>query len=204
MEINIEALAWQVKDLRLKKKPRWNQQMLSDASGVSKATISRIESMSQGASPGRDILERLAQALGVSVEVLVAWPPGKGPIPLASQGDAEVMPYRGTAGADPDDGDELADVDTMRSIFTLRVTGDCLVPDIEPGDRVEVSRIQPVRVGDTVSVIYGGRRMLKRVTDRNGIWTLESRHGVLRLPLEEFELEGVVIETLTRKSKTEL
>lgn len=49
----------------------WTQRELSEATGVTEATISRIENGKYSRRPYRETLETLAQALGVTVPWLV-------------------------------------------------------------------------------------------------------------------------------------
>ena len=68
MEVNVERLR------TLRRLRAMSQEELAEASGVGRATISRIERGETGAH-GRT-LQRLAAALGVGVEELVALPGG--------------------------------------------------------------------------------------------------------------------------------
>lgn len=63
------SLQERVKECR-KKKKRWNQKQLADASGITQATISRIES-GEVKQLKSESLRKLAEALDVTVDYLV-------------------------------------------------------------------------------------------------------------------------------------
>jgi transcriptional regulator with XRE-family HTH domain len=197
----------------------WEQQDLAQRAGVSRSYISRLES-GETQNPRIDELSRVAAALGKSIDELSreidivfrtdepaktvadgprAYSAETVPVPIVPR-DAWRVEFAGTGDANPFIGFPLQDDEQEGAVFVLCVNGDCLTPDIEPGDWLLASANQSPQVGDVISVIYGGERYIKRVRERNGVWVLESRHGILRVPADEVHVEGVVKRILTEKS----
>lgn len=77
--------------------------------------------------------------------------------------------------------------------IVVLVTGDCLDPDIRPGERVVVDKWGAPRAGNFVVVRYDDEMLLKRVERRNGdLWLVANRHHEPMKLSEDVAIEGVV------------
>lgn len=104
------------------------------------------------------------------------------------------------AAAQPAMGTEIGGFDTWpRRQFTVTVEGDCLEPEIMPGDLLVCDRDRPPAPGDVVVVEVNGERHMKRVVRRNGQLHLTSKRGPLALPSDGASVLGVMIEVYERK-----
>ncbi len=79
-----------------------------------------------------------------------------------------------------------------RNIIGLRIRGDCLRPDIEPGDTVFLDRDQTAVPGKIVVASVGDQVHICRVGSRSGrLWLVNNETD---MPVEEAQVEGVVIQ----------
>lgn len=106
--------------------------------------------------------------------------------------DARRLAFGGIGSAAPGHGSDLDEPDP--DIIVLLVEGDCLAPDVVPGDVLLMSRSRRPVPGDVVSVHVNGERHIKRVVKRNGTMLLTSKRGDLILPTEGAEIEGVMYD----------
>lgn len=189
-----EALAYNLR--RYRRARGWSMERLADLAGLSKATISRIES-GMVTRKTEEQVERLAPVLDVTVDQLISWHAGEGPHARPhprGHGAAAIRSGRaaGLAAAQPQVGEPLLDDGPDPSIFWLEVTGDCLEPNICPGDALKMSSARRPYLDDVVAVIIDGTRYIKRVKLRDGQPILVSKYGPA-LELRGAEVEGVMV-----------
>lgn len=189
---------------------------LAAAAGVDKGTISRLE---RGLikRPSADAINRLTRALEISDADLIARSGAepaaldilkseleelttrvrdletRGGPPTQLRHDAvRLAPIR-AGDADPTGAGPMVEGEQEADLFPLLVQGDCLAPVIEPGDILLMSRNRRPQIGDVVSVLVNGERLIKVVLAGAGGLVLMSNRGEVRLPAEGAELEGTMI-----------
>jgi len=180
----------------------WSMGQLSDRSGVSRAAISRIESGTTP-SPGAETLRKLSEALGVPLSELT----GERPAPRRQiqiiEGAASVPVWRRRVHA----GTESHWDDTQETVWVSRylvaahprvacaiVTGDCMAPTVQPGQKVIFDPDANPQHRDMVVVTTDdGDMMLKWFrTDGENPPYLESADGA-RVRPNGGKIEGVVL-----------
>jgi SOS-response transcriptional repressor LexA len=148
----------------------------------------------------------VADNLGVRPEPLfraAGYDPSVGRRALAILPGATVpVPVVGTVPADPTR-KYMASGDTVpyqpyspnvrpEHLIALRVVGDCLAPDVQPGDTVIVDKSLEPTDGRLGVVMVDGEYSLKRVRRNADGWLLESNVGPM-VPLESVEWCGRVV-----------
>jgi transcriptional regulator with XRE-family HTH domain len=103
----------------------------------------------------------------------------------------EIVPHYGSAAASPRHGID-ADSRELGRRFDLDIDGDCLMPDVRPGATVRFDRHRTAVVGSIVAAIVNGEWHVKRVIERNGLWTLADNHDQVIAPVEDVEILGVM------------
>ena len=220
--MEIETVRYNVRMLR--EAAGLDQKDLAAKARVSTAYVSRLEAGNTQA-PRLPELQRVAEALGVTVDdlsqsgLMVSQGGASGRYIQVSddllnqvfdrltaleervlhRNDARRVPLVGAGAADPTGGVPLPDDEPSGDEFMLRVEGDCLAPDILPGDWLLMSAKRDAKVGDVVSVVVGSERHIKRVAKRNGQLILESSRGRLVLPADGARLEGVMVEHVPKR-----
>lgn len=104
-------------------------------------------------------------------------------------------PHLGVAGAArPSRGTDTSHLEDGHIIeFSIDVEGDCLTPQIHPGDTLIMRREKQPKSGDIAWLRVNGEMQLKRVVSRNGAWVLETNEGQVVIPAEVIECEGVML-----------
>lgn len=199
------ALGQKLYDLREKR--GWAITRLADLSGVSRPAISRIES-GHIPSPGHETLRRLAEALGYPVSVFLddaeIIPPARAfgevvAVPLvavAHAGDRNV--WQDTGGLAWVD----ADVGNRRNLLAAKVMGECLAPEVEPGDTVIFDRLGRPQDGEiAVVTLETGDLIVRRYgTDSGGQPILVDNTGDVIRP-DGATIEGSVVLVIKRPSR---
>jgi SOS-response transcriptional repressor LexA len=153
-----------------------------------------------------DTILAVADTLNVRPEPLIraaGYDPSAGRRALALMPGATVpVPIVGTVPADPTRR-FMASGDTVpyqpyspsvrpENLIALRVVGDCLAPDVQPGDTVIVDKSLEPTDGRLGVVLVDGEYSLKRVRRNADGWLLESNVGPM-VPLESVEWCGRVV-----------
>ena len=159
--------------------------------------------------PGMASLKRLAEALGVSLDWLIA---GKGPMFGPGSEPREFKPllipvYGSVPGGPPYDPGDPGVIDTMavspdyasREVFGLVVKGDSMAPTLRDGDKILVAKDIQARSGNVVVVrVNHGEYTVKRLRVEKGVVILmpdnSSFQPIVLGPEDEPEIVGVVIE----------
>ncbi len=137
---------------------------LARALGKNRSTVYRYENSRIEKLPS-DALEAIAQALDTTPEALMGWnaPREATPQSVIPARSLKPMPIIGSVRAgwnglalEELQGVDYADVGTPADYFFLRVTGDSMAPQINPGDLALVHRQPTADSGDIVVVIVGG------------------------------------------------
>lgn len=198
MERERETVAMRVSGLRERR--GWSLAQLGDRSGVHYSTIWKIE-RGKTPNPGHETLRKIGDALGVRLEDLTG---ETTPMPTAQtfQGVTYVPVVRRVAHATAApawvDTHETTPVSNSKVRPGMRplaapVTGECLAPEIEPGDTVvwDSANRQP-QDGQVVVVSYQGDLLVKRAYhDGSGLVLVDNLGNELRP--NGAQLEGVVI-----------
>jgi SOS-response transcriptional repressor LexA len=103
---------------------------------------------------------------------------------------ATSWPVLGTAAASTRDGVDAETGEPARR-FALMIQGDCLMPEIAPGELVTFDRERAARVGDIVAAVVNGERHVKRLMQRNGGLTLGDNYGNVIVPVDDAQIIGV-------------
>ena len=159
--------------------------------------------------PGMASLKGLAEALGVSLDWLIA---GKGPMFGPGQAPSSFTPllvpvYGSVPGGPPYDPGDPGVVDTMavspeyanRDVFGLVVHGDSMAPTLRHGDRILVARDVAWENGKVVVVrVNHGDYTVKRLRLEKGLMILmpDNRNfePIVLSKEDEPEIIGVVVE----------
>jgi len=194
-----------IKALRASK--GWSQQQLSIKSGVPRSTISLIE-LKEGQKPRYDVLEKLAQALGVSTDYLLGKPPNRTESPnelwerLKAYQPISV-PIKGiipagtpTAIEETDLGYVYVPRDLLRGkkdVYALEVSGESLAGDgIYPGDYAVVDPNATVVNGKIYVVRIGHEVVARHIEHTDGSIRLRASNGEYR------DLSPAQVEVLGR------
>jgi len=163
---------------------------LAKAIGVSDVSIGRWE---RGTQPIRlEHLYELARVLGQNIhDFLHDEPATLRDLVLRA---APVTTQVGSAGPGAPSEEYAyipAAVAPQADIFGLEVVGECLLPEINPGDTLIVDRNLSPRDGDLVVAVVEGSCMVKRFRDSGGRSWLESNDE--KFSLESATIQGTVI-----------
>lgn len=186
----------------------WSLGQLAAYSGVSVPYLSRLE-RNHFASPGSQMLLKIAGALGVALEDLTGKKPLR-PAPMVGSArrtrDISLPIYEAHAGridfSGVGDSRDTFDIPAHRS-YAVRVTGDCLYQShkLEAGDEVIVDRERQPVTGSIVAARIGDDVFLAE-------WLGGSRGGVqLRLSdgqVKEARVHDVVILGVATKRVSDL
>jgi phage repressor protein C with HTH and peptisase S24 domain len=156
---------------------------------------------------GHDVVRNLAGALGVPQEHLEALLYDRDPArPITPE---PVLPFAvgvvAQANAGRAGGGYVEDFVYLppseargRFLQVVRVTGDCMEPELSPGDHVLIDRRAVPQDGQiVVFTLDGGDVLIKRFHRGNGYLLLWSNGGDhLRLAPESVQIEGVVLRIM--------
>lgn len=156
--------------------------------GVSQSLYTRWTGKEQ-LLPGPVNLRRISRALGVDHAMLMRLTGHLDP-PMI-----ELIPHYGAAGATVWQGVD-ADSREIGRRFTLQIEGTCLMPHIPSGAWVVFDRERPVSLDAIVVAIVNGEWHVKRLIERNGMWTLADNDGRVVAPVEDVQVLGVYERTL--------
>ncbi len=173
------------------------QEVLADRLRVEQSTISRWK---KGADLKAKHVYGLARELGVTTDEVYARAAGMGPFESeqrhkrASVAGMGIATFGGVSGQ-PGDGPDEAQ-------FMVFVGGNCLAPELNPGDVLlmvgpELRRPRPT---DVVSFFLDGERQIKRVEERDGQLVLASNDGEIQ-PLTAVVIEGVMVDSFIRNPR---
>lgn len=204
----------------LREERGWTAGHLSERANVSKSYISRLEG-DHAKSPSFEILQKLADALGLSVEQLsvrlgltTQRPLGKSDIDAIAGDVARLkeylpieVPLVSTPAAAASGGRTLhAEQETIRYIplphqrhhhfIAVAVTGECLAPaGIQPGQIAVVNKDLRPRHGNIVLVRHGDSYLIKGLVRRSdGTLWLEAHAAWEPVQLtEDYVVEGVCV-----------
>ena len=102
------------------------------------------------------------------------------------------VPFLGDGAANTWRGHDLPDwLDLSR--FSLRASGDCLQPDIQPGQVLIFDRERRATVGSIVAAQVNGEQMIKRVVEMNGRWVLGDARGNIVAERDNIDILGVFV-----------
>jgi SOS-response transcriptional repressor LexA len=219
--MEVETFGQRLKRLRLAR--GLSQRKLAAAVSLTNGTISQAESegLWVGQLPSYDIMKRLARALGVTPEILAgaeeeqkrprkrytlaqilhnigAYPVVDTTIAL----DQEVSAGSRKGGHIPQglEGVEVLPKVNGEQLYALRVTGDCMVPEVKPGEVVHFDPARPAEDGDLVVAAKDGERALVKWLDQRGtVQYLLPLNGDPILIDDSIEVLGVV-ENIVRKA----
>lgn len=198
---NGQDLGQRVRELRRRR--RWSQRDLAQVAGVQNSTLARIES-GETPNPKMRTLRALADAFGVGLEELTGQQPVR-PRASITAGVAKipVVAYHAHAGVGAiaaETGDHVY-VDELltrgRDLVAAIVTGDCLYPDVLPGETVVWDRSDHrPQDGQIVAIFADGVLQVKRAYyEVDGHLTLLDNQGH-EVASDDVVLEGVVIQIM--------
>lgn len=180
---------------QLRNRRNWSQRTLGERAGVSHSTVSRLE---RGITHQSDLetLAKLYRALGETLE-LGDIVPSTPPPPHIFGAVAELIVQEQTVSAgfgiwsDTQERYFVAAEDARgRRLVAARVTGDCMEPDLAPGDLVifDMGRLEPNEDEAVVCTTEDGQVLVK--------WFKRDDQGVLLLDNKgiEYRLNGLKIE----------
>lgn len=183
MEISKEGIARRIKEIR--KKKGISQLELANKLGFSQAYIAMIEKGKRDIDT--ELLNKIAQALGVSVAELLSSPEEKKTIEVEKRTDLVILPvYSGVPASGFEGGDvELIDyLPTPREMLQgipenrvawVKVLGDSMEPKVKKGDMILVADGSYVSIknGDLVVAVMDGEKTLKRFYDKGDFILLQ-------------------------------
>lgn len=176
------------------------QEQVGQAVGVAHSYVSKIEG-GRGGDLGAEIKRNLAALLATSAEHLDALLYDRPPPRAVSAGPLlpQAIPIMGYASAGPgggsvDDWVYLPPLEARgRSVRAFRVTGECMQPEINPGDVVIVDHDAQPRDGDLVLVWHEDQQLVKRFYRRNSHVELRPNVGEpITLASQDARIQGVV------------
>lgn len=207
-----------IKELRLQYKI--SQKQLSEYLNIDRTSICKYETGKN--SPSAEILAKLSDFFGVTIDFLLGRTDDPTPTPTPTTEGSQWIPIRGNIAAgmpleaieeapDPTDLDKWEEIsaDTARrgKHIALRIKGSSMAPYMEAGD-IAIIRVQPDAESGTIAAVFvnGDSATVKKIKKENGgIWLLPinplfpnvfySAEQVAGLPVR---IVGIVVE-LRRK-----
>ncbi len=180
----------------------WSKRELARRTGLDVSYITRVES-GQVRSPGADQVRRFADALGVPTGMLLGESRSSESAPSAPRfGSVVLVPLVNISlsagqtvyGETRESVPVPAELVPGRTLVAARVTGECMEPEVKPGDTaiVDVSDRMP-RIGDLVAVLMeDGSMNVKRFgRDDVGVVLLDNKGGEYRP--NGAKIQGVVV-----------
>lgn len=181
----------------------WSASELARRAGVSQSRISRVMS-GETASPNLELVEKVAEAFDVPVSTLLGrQPPTVQPEPPTRMA-VPIVQVPAHAGIDwtwePTGQTVTIEENTAkgRALIAIRVEGDCMLPDVAPGDIVLVDQwSRTPKDGDMVVVTKDSQPHVRWARVPPGRPILLVDNFGRPFPVQDAILEGVVVERRT-------
>lgn len=180
--------------IRLREERGMRQADLARRANLPRQTISNIE-VGRVVHPRLDILEVIAAALGITVDVLLGHQPPQPPVTTDALARAVAASVRELLTTDSRlrtvqlvprvDGSIPASTSwAMGDVYAelpaavagrfvaLTTRGDCMEPAVRDGESVVIDTEASPRVGDVIAALIQGEWTLKRLRHRDGSWLL--------------------------------
>lgn len=152
----------------IRKARGYNQDQLAELASLNRVTVAKYESGK--IEPGAQSLARIADALGVSMEMLLGKPEPDGRLPIVPRS----VPIVGTISCgEPilaeQNIDGYADLpEGVRADFALRCKGDSMAPTILDGDLALIRAGMPSADRQIIVALIEGEATLKRIYHQSG------------------------------------
>jgi phage repressor protein C with HTH and peptisase S24 domain len=183
---------------------RVSQSELARRAGTSRQTVHRW--IKEGDTPDGDNIAAIARALNVEPgDILSRLEPTTQRRPHTVT--PIMVPVRASAAADPAEAfggdagrlthvawipDRVVSDQERRAMFAVIVDGDCLAPEVVPGEYAIVDPSAPKTFGKYAVISIDGMYHVKRLEARNGQPVLTSNHGDLATD-GAIQFEGMVV-----------
>jgi len=192
----------------LRKTKGWSSDKLAEMVGTAGAYIREIELGKRR--PSLKMLEKIAQALGVSVAELLTSPEEKKELELEQRTDLVMVPVFSGVPASGFEGGDVEIIDYLPTpremlrgvpqerVAWVKVVGDSMEPLVKKGDMILVAdgSYAEIRNGDLVVAVLDGERTLKRFYDKGDFILLQpenSSYEPIVIPKAEIPEKGLYL-----------